>query len=207
MKMLNQMGGLRSKKMLNQSINSFHSIPRPSSHEPGPFTALTQGLRLSSILSKSRPIAHESIVSFSHLRQEILSQLMHTDQVAGIKVSSFNSPKPYRCGSHRMYRPATHPDLIGISRFFSINLEVSQFPNSTCVNPGFLFCFQIGKTKVQNWKNIRTSHFVACTHTDIKDTKRTHMNWSVNSKHSLWLIGRKKLQIVVSLSYFVAYLT
>ena len=34
------------------------------------------------------------------------------------------------------------------------------------------------------------------THTDKKDMKRTHMNWSDNSKHS---IGRKKLQIVVSL--------
>lgn len=73
-------------KLFAKKLNSKRChIIRPSSHEPGPFTALTQGLRLSSILMKSRPIAHESIVSFSHLRQEILSQLMHTEQVAGVK--------------------------------------------------------------------------------------------------------------------------
>ena len=41
----------------------------------------------------------------------------------------------------RKLRPATHPDLIGISRFFSANLEVSRFPDFTCGNPGFLFRF------------------------------------------------------------------
>ena len=51
-------------------------------------------------------------------------------------------------GMMRHYcRPATHPDLIRISRFFSTKLEVSRFPDSTCENPSFLFCFQIGKTK------------------------------------------------------------
>ena len=49
------------------------------------------------------------------------------------------------------------------------------------------------------------------THTDKKDMKRTlYTNWSDNSKHSLWLIRRKKLQIVVSLGelfLFVAYWT
>ena len=42
-----------------------------------------------------------------------------------------------------IFRPATHPDLIGISRFFSTNLGVSRFPE----NPEFLFRFGIGKTK------------------------------------------------------------
>ena len=40
--------------------------------------------------------------------------------------------------------------------------------------------------------------------------KRTHTNWSDNSKHSLWLSRRKKLQIVDSLGelfLFVAYWT
>ena len=40
--------------------------------------------------------------------------------------------------------------------------------------------------------------------------KRTHTNWSDNSKHSLWLIRRKKLQIIVSLGELlivVAYWT
>ena len=44
-------------------------------------------------------------------------------------------------------RPATHPDLIGISQFFSTNLKVSRFPDRMCENPGFLFSFEIGKTK------------------------------------------------------------
>ena len=51
---------------------------------------------------------------------------------------------------HDMSRPATHPDLIGISRFFSTNLGVYRFPDSTM----FLFRFKIGKTK-------RAPHFVA----------------------------------------------
>ena len=37
------------------------------------------------------------------------------------------------------------------------------------------------------------------THRDKKDMKRTHTNWYDNSNYSLWLIRRKKLQIVVSL--------
>ncbi|KAK3782956.1 hypothetical protein RRG08_065866 [Elysia crispata] len=79
-------------KLFAKKLNSKRChIIRPSSHEPGPFTALTQGLRLSSILVKSRPIAHESIVSFSHLRQEILSQLLHTEQVAGVKWKRFGT--------------------------------------------------------------------------------------------------------------------
>ena len=48
------------------------------------------------------------------------------------------------------------------------------------------------------------------THTDKKDMKRTHTNWSDNSNHFFWLIRRKKLQIVVSLGelfLFVAYWT
>ena len=48
------------------------------------------------------------------------------------------------------------------------------------------------------------------THTDKKGMKRTHTNWSDNSKHSLGLIRRKKLQIVVFLGeffLFVAYWT
>ena len=59
--------------------------------EPGPFTALLQGLKLSHILKMSRPMSHESIVNFSHLRQEVLNQLLHSDQVAGVKVTVGNT--------------------------------------------------------------------------------------------------------------------
>ena len=41
------------------------------------------------------------------------------------------------------------------------------------------------------------------TQTNKEDMKRTHHNWSDNSKHSLWLIGRKKLQIVVFLGEYI----
>ena len=42
-------------------------------------------------------------------------------------------------------------------------------------------------------------------HTDKKDIKRTHTKWFDNSKHSLWLIRRKKLQIVVSLGELLTF--
>ena len=41
------------------------------------------------------------------------------------------------------------------------------------------------------------------TQTNKEDMKRTHHYWSDNSKHSLWLIGRKKLQIVVFLGEYI----
>ena len=53
-------------------------------------------------------------------------------------------------------RPATHPDLIRISQFFSTNLEVSRFPHSTCENTQFFFVL------FRNWKNKKASHVVAC---------------------------------------------
>ena len=62
------------------------------------------------------------------------------------KLTIFLSGK--NSGMIRHYcRPATRRDLIGISRFFSTNLEVSRFPDSTSKNPRFLFCFEIEKTK------------------------------------------------------------
>ena len=64
---------------------------------------------------------------------DILARIPH-----GVAVIVFQYPS---------FRPATHPDLIGISRFFSTNLGVSRFPDSTCENPEFLFRFEIGKTK------------------------------------------------------------
>ena len=67
-----------------------------------------------------------------------------------------------KCGMIRHYcRSATHPDLTGISpisRFFSTHLEVFRFPDSTCENPRFLFCFEIGKTK----RRLTLSHVHGC---------------------------------------------
>ena len=44
-------------------------------------------------------------------------------------------------------RPATHTDFIGISRFFTTNLEVSRFPDSTCKIPGFCFVSKLEKQR------------------------------------------------------------
>ncbi|CAG5135355.1 unnamed protein product [Candidula unifasciata] len=75
-----------SAKLFSKKLNSKRChIIRPSIDDPGPLTALTQGLKLSTILGKARPISHDSIVSFTQLRQEILSQFLHSEQVAGVK--------------------------------------------------------------------------------------------------------------------------
>ena len=47
-------------------------------------------------------------------------------------------------------RPATHPDLTGISRFFSTNLGVSRFPDFLIPRvkiPSFCFVSKLEKTK------------------------------------------------------------
>ncbi|XP_012943645.2 twinkle protein, mitochondrial [Aplysia californica] len=89
-------------KLFSKKLNSRRChIIRPSLDEPGPFTALTQGLKLSSVLNKSRPVTHESIVSFSQLRQEVLSQLLHSDQVAGVKWKRYPALNKYLKGHRR----------------------------------------------------------------------------------------------------------
>ncbi|KAL8599976.1 hypothetical protein ACOMHN_038975 [Nucella lapillus] len=60
-------------------------IIRPSVEDPSPLEALRRGLKLSAVLNKARLVKHKSIVSFAELRQEIFSELTHTDQVAGVK--------------------------------------------------------------------------------------------------------------------------
>ncbi|PVD31422.1 hypothetical protein C0Q70_06834 [Pomacea canaliculata] len=60
-------------------------IIRPSEDDPSPLEALRRGVRLREVLDKAKPIMHKSIVSFSHLRQEIFSELLHAEQVAGVK--------------------------------------------------------------------------------------------------------------------------
>ncbi|KAI8740023.1 twinkle protein, mitochondrial [Biomphalaria glabrata] len=73
-------------KHFSKKLNSKRChVIRPSLEEPGPVTAYAQGIKLTSVLNKARPISHDSIVNLSHLKQEILAQLMHTDHVAGVK--------------------------------------------------------------------------------------------------------------------------
>ena len=59
---------------------------RPAEGSPSPMTALERGLDLTSILRQSKPVVHKSITSFRRLRQEVFSELLHSDQVAGIQV-------------------------------------------------------------------------------------------------------------------------
>ena len=63
------------------------------------------------------------------------------------KKEDLSLPVSHHISNIHIYRPATYPDLIGIPRFFSTNLGVSRFPDSTCENPEFLFRCGIGKTK------------------------------------------------------------
>ncbi|XP_076452578.1 twinkle mtDNA helicase-like [Babylonia areolata] len=60
-------------------------IIRPSVEDPSPFEALRRGVKVRSVLGKARPVKHKSIVSFAQLREEIFSELTHSEQVAGVK--------------------------------------------------------------------------------------------------------------------------
>ena len=98
-----------------------------------------------------------------------------------------------------------------------LNLIWVHHASSSCkiAEEDWKLCEEYSRTKVkklsqllaglgeQTWKQKQHTHRQ-------KDMRRTHTNWSDNSKHSLWLIRRKKLQIVVSLGelfLFVAYWT
>ncbi|XP_030845441.1 twinkle protein, mitochondrial [Strongylocentrotus purpuratus] len=58
---------------------------RPLDAHPGPLQALTKGLSLKTILRQATPMSHKSIVSFRALRDEVLGELSHAEQVAGVK--------------------------------------------------------------------------------------------------------------------------
>lgn len=61
------------------------SLVRPGEYQLCPVKALSQGKNLSHIIKASIPAAHESIVSFKQLREDVYSELMNTEQVAGVK--------------------------------------------------------------------------------------------------------------------------
>lgn len=58
---------------------------RPTDVHPTPYIALQQNLDLKAILTKSHPILHKSITTFSSLRQDVLSDLQNIDKVQGVK--------------------------------------------------------------------------------------------------------------------------
>ena len=59
---------------------------RPQSEQPSALQALQRRLDLRAILGKSRPVKHDSIISFKHLRREVFSEFEHAEVLAGIKV-------------------------------------------------------------------------------------------------------------------------
>ena len=59
---------------------------RPQSEQPSALQALRRRLDLRAILGKSRPVKHDSIISFKHLRREVFSEFEHAEVLAGIKV-------------------------------------------------------------------------------------------------------------------------
>lgn len=65
------------------------SLVRPGEVRPCPAEALAQGKNFSHIIRSSIPAAHKSIVSFKQLRDDVLGELLNTDQVAGVKWSRF----------------------------------------------------------------------------------------------------------------------
>ncbi|KAM3859627.1 twinkle mtDNA helicase [Diretmus argenteus] len=65
------------------------SLVRPGEHQPCPLEALAQGKNLARIIEAAIPAAHESIVSFKQLREDVYGELANSEQVAGVKWSRF----------------------------------------------------------------------------------------------------------------------
>lgn len=82
----NDMRSWEAAKHFSKKLN--HSrcfLIRPLKSQPGPFEALRRGFNLKKILKQATPISHKSIVTFPSLREEVLSELTHAEQVAGVK--------------------------------------------------------------------------------------------------------------------------
>ena len=69
-------------------INLYLFFYRPSDECPTPYEALKQKKSLDLMLTKAKPIKNDSITSFKELRKDVLSELYHHEQVAGVKVTS-----------------------------------------------------------------------------------------------------------------------
>lgn len=73
---------------------------RPTSSQPTPYKALTSQTDIKGILSKSQPILHKAITTFSSLRQDVLSDLQNIDKVQGVKWKRYPTLNKYLKG-HR----------------------------------------------------------------------------------------------------------
>ncbi|XP_072033759.1 twinkle mtDNA helicase-like [Amphiura filiformis] len=84
---------MRSWEVCKQFAKKLNSkrcqLIRPLDDHPSPLTALNNKKYLGPILKKAVPVSHKFITSFRALRQEVLSELCHADQVAGVKWKRF----------------------------------------------------------------------------------------------------------------------
>nr|XP_034178968.1 twinkle protein, mitochondrial isoform X2 [Osmia lignaria] len=58
---------------------------RPTDSQPRPKLAAEIGYDFKSILQNAQPVWHKSIITFHHLREEVLSDLQNIDKVQGVK--------------------------------------------------------------------------------------------------------------------------
>lgn len=58
---------------------------RPINQQPSPKEALKRKLNLKEIIQNAQPIWHKSIINFSTIRQDVLSDLQNVDKVQGVK--------------------------------------------------------------------------------------------------------------------------
>jgi len=65
------------------------SFIRPKEDQPSPTKALERGFNLKNILKSSEPIKHESITTFSLLRQEVYEEIRQSEQIKGMKWKRF----------------------------------------------------------------------------------------------------------------------
>lgn len=62
---------------------------RPREDQPAALIGLQKKLKLLNILKLAYPVSHKSITTFETLRQDVLDELSHKEQVAGIKWQRF----------------------------------------------------------------------------------------------------------------------
>ena len=60
---------------------------RPDESHPSALAALQKGLKLQDILKHAKSIQHKSIISFRNLRQDVYSELIDAEKIAGVKVN------------------------------------------------------------------------------------------------------------------------
>lgn len=84
-----QEGAVKIAKKLGEMrvllVHGRHGLPAGAKGPKDANDALRAGLDLESMIARAKPIPHEQIVSFAELREEILRDLTHPQQAAGVQ--------------------------------------------------------------------------------------------------------------------------